>query len=340
MLPKFGINPDVAVNVVFTLLQTALIMNGLWVYKMGVQSNAQYKMKYKPYIIGVGGDSGVGKSTFSAALQQLFGYDNTILICGDDMHKWERGDVKWDEYTHLNPKANKLHHEMESILNLKNGIKVQRNFYDHSNGKFTIPTELKSNKLVILEGLHPFYISKMRESFDLKVFIKPTDELRLQWKLVRDMKSRNQTKEQIIESIKKRQADAEKFILPQEKYANVVVSYDVLGVLEFTGDLHETTPLILKLKFENEVNVDRLVVELERVETLNVEHYYDTEHQFLNLSGTIELEYVRKIGYLLIPEIEDINIGQIEWKNNLDGVIQLFCGYYIFSKLKLLNEYV
>ena len=339
-LQNAGINADFAVNIIFTLLQTSLVINGVWIYKMGVQSNAQYKMKYKPYIMGVGGDSGVGKSTFSSAIQKIFGHDNSVLICGDDMHKWERGDVKWNEYTHLNPKANKLHQEMESILNLKNGVNVHRNYYDHTNGKFSIPTELKSNKLVILEGLHPFYISKMRESFDLKIFIKPVDELRLHWKMVRDMKSRNHTKEQIIESIKKRQSDAEKFILPQEKYANVIVSYDVLKPLSNIGNEDEEISLMLKLKFENEVNVDRLVLALDCIDTLNVDHYYDADHQFLNVFGTIDLEDVQKIGYLLIPEIEDINIGHIEWSCDLDGVIQLFCGYYIFNKLKLHNEYV
>ena len=65
----------------------------------------------------------------------------------------------WDVMTHLNPKANKLHDDMSDALMLKQGERVYRRHYDHREGKFTLPKEIESNKVVIFEGLHSFYLS-------------------------------------------------------------------------------------------------------------------------------------------------------------------------------------
>ena len=98
-------NPGMAVNIAFTILQTFLILNVYWIYKAGVKRNLGRKIKNKPFVIGVGGDSGVGKSTLTELLTRLFGQNNVTIIRGDDMHKWERGHDKWNELTHLSPKA-------------------------------------------------------------------------------------------------------------------------------------------------------------------------------------------------------------------------------------------
>ena len=43
----------------------------------------------------VSGSSGVGKTTFSNLLAMYLDPHQTIHVCGDDLHKWERGHKKW-----------------------------------------------------------------------------------------------------------------------------------------------------------------------------------------------------------------------------------------------------
>ena len=72
----------------------------------GIEAYKQNKFLYQPLLIGIGGDSASGKTTFAKIIQNLYGTSQTTIIKGDDMHKWERGDDNWNEKTHLNPSSN------------------------------------------------------------------------------------------------------------------------------------------------------------------------------------------------------------------------------------------
>ena len=52
----------------------------------------------------------MGKTTISTIISLvLTNLKSRVLhLCGDDLHKWERGDDNWKTITHLNPKANNL----------------------------------------------------------------------------------------------------------------------------------------------------------------------------------------------------------------------------------------
>ena len=54
--------------------------------------------------IAITGDSGSGKTTISNAISNT--YTNSILLECDRYHKWERDNINWNNYTHLNPDAN------------------------------------------------------------------------------------------------------------------------------------------------------------------------------------------------------------------------------------------
>lgn len=330
-----GFAPDKFVSIIFTLLQTTLLLNCLWVYQRGVKNNVQYKIKYQPYLIGVGGDSGAGKTSFSGSIQHIFGEQNISIIRGDDMHKWERGNEHWQTYTHLNPKANHLHTDMQMALDLKQGKKIERRHYDHSNGQFTLPHTIKSNKVILFEGLHPFYLDNMRNIYDLKVFISPDEELRLHWKICRDTKKRGYSKEKILNQIKQREEDSQKYIQSQEKHADVVISLCPKNKIENLGDENEQIELYLKIKFENNINIDPLLECLFPVDTLEIEHYYKDDHQFVTFSGNINQETIGQIAFELIDDLEDFILTIPLWQKDYDGLLQVFTLYYVFYKMKL-----
>ena len=100
-----AINNPLLLNVTFTLFIAALIMNAVWIYRLGVRSNLEYKIHTKPTLIGIGGDSGSGKNTLAKLLVDVFGKDHTSIVDGDDAHKWERHDSNWNQVTHLHPKG-------------------------------------------------------------------------------------------------------------------------------------------------------------------------------------------------------------------------------------------
>jgi uridine kinase len=191
-------------------------------YRKGVRSNAVYRYREQSFMIGVGGDSGAGKHTVANDLAAVLG-PQLSLIDGDDDHKWERGHAMWRRYTHLDPRSNLLHVQLEALASLRRGAEVRKRHYDHDAGRFTSPLLIKPSDFVAIVGLHPFYLSSQRELLELKVFVDPDEELRRRWKVERDMQKRGYAREQVIEHIESRMPDSLKYVRPQMKHAEVVL---------------------------------------------------------------------------------------------------------------------
>lgn len=174
------------------------------------------------FLIGICGNSGAGKSTVQGYLSDLLG-DELLCLDGDGDHKWERGDEKWKEYTHLDPRANYLYRQAEDLCQLKNGETVRRVDYDHETGKFTPEREVSPRPFISFSGLHALYLPQQREVMDLKIYVKADEPLRLFWKQQRDTTMRGYTMEEVSAQESSRTEDAQRYIYPQEKYAEIVL---------------------------------------------------------------------------------------------------------------------
>ena len=320
-------------NIAFTLLQTTLLIMAYLLFKNGISSNIQAKFLSQPYMIGIGGDSAAGKSTLTNALASVFESQNTTIIRGDDMHKWERGNENWKKFTHLDPRANNLHQDLDQAKSLKTGQTVKRSFYDHNTGKFTIPTFLKPNKLILFEGLHSFYLQNQLDVYDLKIFMQPQEDLRVWWKVKRDVAKRGYSPEQVLEQLKTREQDSEKYIKNQSLHADIVASF--YSVNEINPLDLETEPQIgLKLRFTNGVGLDQIIDKLNMTGSLKVDHEFDNAHQYLSLYGTITENEIELIAYQLIPQLEEIGVYNPQWKGDYEGLLQLLTIYIVFEKMK------
>lgn len=330
LLTAHSLHPDVYISLTFTCLQTVLLLNCFWIYWRGVSDFSKHKLLCQPYLIGIGGNSGVGKTTLSQLIEQVFESRNTTVIHGDDMHKWERGHTKWQEFTHLNPKANDLQNEYLFLSDLKHGRKIKRRHYDHISGVFKKAEKIRSNKLIIFEGLLPFYLKRIRELYDFKVFIKLEPEIGAHWKIIRDRNKRNYSKEQILEQIRKRTDDSEKFIVAQEKHADLLIEFCSKNKLVNIGDENEIINYFLKLKFSNNIYLDPIINELEKIETLKIIHDYERDDcQFIEIDGLIKNTEVEFIAFKSIRGLQEIGINNSHWEENLIGMLQLFIAYYI-----------
>jgi len=174
-------------------------------------------------IITIAGSSGVGKTTLAKLL--LINYGKCVHLTGDNYHKWERGNHNWKEYTHLDPQANDLETASLDLSALKEGRTISVSKYSHESGKFCPSEETKSEGVIIHEGLHSLYTEELREVSDLKIFVDTDEDLKLEWKIERDMKERGYSRSQVLEAIHSRQADEIKYIDPQRKYADIVVKF-------------------------------------------------------------------------------------------------------------------
>ncbi|MBC7881058.1 MAG: phosphoribulokinase [Anaerolineae bacterium] len=174
-------------------------------------------------LIGVGGDSGCGKSTFLKRLSDLFSSDLITTICLDDYHILDRKQRKVTGITALNPKANNFDLMAEQAAALKAGKTISKPIYNHETGCIDPPETIVPTPIVILEGLHPFYDKRVRDLLDFKVYFDLSDEIKIQWKIQRDMAERGHTYDDVIRAIESRRPDFTAFIDPQKQHADVVL---------------------------------------------------------------------------------------------------------------------
>ncbi len=319
LLESTGINALQIQNILFTGLQISVAMNAYWCYRLGIYYNNLYIEKQKPFVLGVGGDSGVGKSTLTESIKDLAGHKQTVVLNGDDSHKWERQDTNWEYFTHLNPKANNIHKDVNQIYALIDGKTIERATYSHKNGKFTKPTNIEKDQFIVFQGLHPFFLEKMRNIYDLKIFVDAEDKLRKKWKTERDIKERGHSAVKVTQDMKKRKKDAAKFILPQKNFADWVIQYyslrDDIGV---------------KYTFSNSIPLEELLSELSSVKGLKIKHKYsNTKIQTVTIEGKINKKLVEKIAYKLYPNLNELTNNLADFRDNTKGLNQLFFINYL-----------
>ncbi len=114
-------------------------------------------------------------------------------------------------------------HHNQQVKALKEGKSVQKPIYNHVSGLLDPPEEIKSPKILIIEGLHPFYDDRVNDLIDFKIYLDISDETKFAWKIQRDMAERGHSLEAIKASIDARKPDFDAYIDPQKKKADVII---------------------------------------------------------------------------------------------------------------------
>jgi len=175
------------------------------------------------FTIGVAGDSGSGKTTFTNAIRQIFGPELVSTITLDDYHKYDREERKRLDITPLHPDANNLSGLENDITRLKKGKSIQKPVYNHETGRFDLPVPFSAGKILILEGLHTLFTPGLRELMDFSIFVDPENEVKYAWKRERDMELRGYSSENVSVEIQRRETDYLQYISPQRCHADAVI---------------------------------------------------------------------------------------------------------------------
>lgn len=319
-------------DISFTLLEVTLVSMMYAFYKYGIKSNSIYR-KQLNLIIGIGGDSGVGKTTLLNNLQNLLG-NKLLQIEGDGEHKWERGDKNWNKFTHLDPKANHIHKQSEAIYSLKHNETIFRSEYEHSNGKFSVPKKVKPKEFIVIAGLHPFYLPKLRKNIDFKIYIDTDETLRRHWKIVRDTKKRGYSTEKILEQIEARMEDAGKYIYPQKEFADMIVKYYPVNTFVL-GEENENIILGLKLTFDANIHIEDILNKLNCPFTWDYND--DLKTQYIEIESIPDVNF-HEIALDSIENISEIVSLDIRWESGYEGLIQLISLKMISENLKDNNK--
>jgi phosphoribulokinase len=183
----------------------------------------------RPVILGVVGDSAAGKTTITRGLVRALGEENITHVCTDDYHRYDRKQRAELGITPLHPDCNHVDIIGQHLRHLRAGEPILKPVYRHSDGMFDPPVLVTPARFTVVEGLLGYHSAEMREVYDVRVFLEPPEELRRRWKVQRDCSRRGYTTDQVLAELDRREADSEEFIRPQERYADIVVSFLAAG---------------------------------------------------------------------------------------------------------------
>ena len=116
---------------------------------------------------------------------------------------------------------------MEDVKKLLSGERVEKKRYDYSNhcrddepGAYLEPHEV-----IIVEGIHAFYDSRLREMMDLKLFVHVDQDICLLRRIQRDINERGRAidniSQQYLSTVKPM---FDQYIRNYEQYADVIVA--------------------------------------------------------------------------------------------------------------------
>jgi len=249
-------------NNIKNLIEEFGFVNETLLYHYLTSNKIQYNLIYLDYMmilslcntIAITGDSGSGKTIISTLLKNIF-YDSFILEC-DRYHKWERKNTNWNKYTHLNPNANYLIKMEKDVFNLKIGNDIFQIDYDHKNGTFTDKYLINSKNNIIVCGLHALYLSD--NIVNLKIYMDTDDNLKIPWKITRDLQKRGYSIEHILEQIEKRKEDFNKYIYPQKENADLIIRFFTNKNFDIdTFILNDDLTIYLKIGIKNTITFDK-----------------------------------------------------------------------------------
>lgn len=186
----------------------------------------------KPFIIGISGASGSGKTRFIKQVAGNFRDDQVCLISQDNYYK-PRNEQPLDDEGVQNfdlPESMDLERFHEDIKTLISGEKVVLEEYTYNNpGLPKKQIVFKPAPVLIIEGIFIFYDKNIRQLIDLKLFLDAMEHIMLSRRIIRDEKERGYDLQDVLYRYKNHVMPAfRKFILPYQEECHLVIknNYD------------------------------------------------------------------------------------------------------------------
>ncbi|MDA0371012.1 MAG: uridine kinase [Actinomycetota bacterium] len=181
----------------------------------------------RPFLIGVAGGTCSGKTTVTERLVELVGSSHLALI-KQDAYYIDRAHQPFDERTKANydhPDAFDWNLTFDQLSTLLTGRGVDVPVYDYPNHtRASEVIRVEPTRIVVFEGILALYDERLRELFDLRIFVDTDADVRLIRRLERDVRDRGRTPESIMRQYMTTVRPSHlQFIEPTKRHADVII---------------------------------------------------------------------------------------------------------------------
>ena len=159
-------------------------------------------MGKKPFIIGIAGGSGSGKTFFLKCFLEHFTPDEVCLVSQDDYYHPVAEGMTAEENKLYNfdiPETIDNEHFLADINKLVAGETIYKKEYTFNNPT-AVPKimEIKPAPILIVEGLFIFHFKGIAEKLDLKIFIEAEEDVALKRRIKRDFEERGYSRDDVL----------------------------------------------------------------------------------------------------------------------------------------------
>ena len=171
----------------------------------------------------------------------------------------------------------------------------------------------------------------------MRIYLAPPEELRRKWKVQRDCSRRGYTTDQVLSELDRREPDSEAFIRPQQKHADIVVSF----LPNADGDQeHLDAELVLRPTLRHPDFRSVLDGEADASDGIRISEHDGEMH--LHIPGRLERERAEAIeemiweglhfaSHLRSERLGEFTIGTDLHRSESLALIQLLILYHLFT---------
>lgn len=196
---------------------------------MGNPSSAAMKSNEskRPIVVGVAGGTGSGKTTIVTEILKDFGSQDVLLIQHDSYYR-DRSHLSSEERANVNydhPDALESSLLVEHLEHLLAGEAVEIPIYDFvTHTRKPERQKVKPCKVIVVEGILLLADPRLRDLFDIKVFVDTDADIRFIRRLERDIAERGRTRESVVAQYMQTVRPMHlEFVEPSKRYADVIV---------------------------------------------------------------------------------------------------------------------
>ena len=182
-----------------------------------------------PFIIGIAGGSGSGKSTVTRKVIEAAGTEHTAVIVQDNYYL-DQSDLTFEQRVRTNydhPHAFDWPLMIAQIDDLRNGLPIKMPLYDFTSHTRSDQMErVAPAKVIVVEGLFALYDKTLRDMMSMKIYVDTDPDVRFIRRLTRDINERGRTMESVIEQYKSTVRPMHnQFIEPTKRFSDVILPH-------------------------------------------------------------------------------------------------------------------
>ena len=181
----------------------------------------------KPITIGVAGGSGAGKSTVAKVILERLDADRIAYVPHDSYYR-DLSELPRDQRALINfDHPNSLESELfvAHVRQLQQGKAIDVPIYDFTTHSRTEETRrVHPQPIILVEGILIFTEARMRELFDVRIYIDADPDIRIIRRIQRDISDRGRSLDSVInqwlQTVRPMHLE---FVEPSKRYAHVII---------------------------------------------------------------------------------------------------------------------